>query len=225
MQPSQPGPARAGSVDRFDGLVATGLVFQVLDLLERGELATTCAPRVVRVPAVSSRLSSSNRAARARRARQVAAALARAPQPVTPLGIPSYRSGQMPALVGCAVPFGQPARVRGGTEVVWEGAFSGFLSASPRVVARVNHRDGQELGSTSDGRLQLEQSAAGLMFRLELPPGEALSRAVLGAARRRHPGQAGVVDGDRRRRAADVHDGGRRDRARRVTGGRARSAL
>ena len=70
--------------------------------------------------------------------------------PRLPLAIPPFR-GEI-ALIGCAVPFGEVARVAGGLEVVWPGAFKTFLACAPRVVAGVNHRPGAVLGSTHDGR-------------------------------------------------------------------------
>ena len=138
----------------------------VLDLLSDGDLDTLIAasrPGVRRVSCVAGPAPVSPRAT---------------PRPS--LAIPPFRGET--ALIGCALPFGEVARVEGGLECVWPGAFATFLRSGPRVTAGVNHRPGEVLGSTHDGGLKLEANAAGLMFWLRLSPERDLDRAVLGAA-------------------------------------------
>ena len=106
-------------------------------------------------------------------------------------GLPPFRPGQAPAIVGCAVPYGEVAWVpEVGRMQIEPGAFRSFLVGDPLVTARVDHKRGTELATTEDGTLRLEETAAGLMFWLKpSPPSDPLCMAVLGAARR------GAVEG------------------------------
>lgn len=72
-------------------------------------------------------------------------------------------------LVGLAAPYESETRIGSFRERIARGAFTRTLSENRDILALSDHDPAKVLGRTSSGTLQLEETAQGLSFRLQLP--------------------------------------------------------
>lgn len=72
-------------------------------------------------------------------------------------------------LIGLAAPFGSETRIADFREVIAPGAFARTLSENRDILALVDHDTGKVLGRTRSGTLELQETAAGLAYRVTLP--------------------------------------------------------
>jgi len=72
-------------------------------------------------------------------------------------------------LVGLAAPYESETRIGKFRERIARGAFTRTLSESRDILALSDHDPAKVLGRTKSGTLQLEETAQGLQFRLQLP--------------------------------------------------------
>jgi HK97 family phage prohead protease len=90
-----------------------------------------------------------------------------------------------PVLRGCAVEWGDVARLEdGSTEAIRRGAFARSLRSRASVVCRIDHDPRLQLGTTADAwSLEVVEGESGLLFRLELENDTAAVRTLRVAAR------------------------------------------
>lgn len=72
-------------------------------------------------------------------------------------------------LFGLAAPYDSETRIGDFRERIAKGAFTGTLRERRDILALSDHDPAKVLGRTSSGTLQLEETDAGLAFRLQLP--------------------------------------------------------